>query len=184
MHSSTFSSTTALDDGGWLTPRSCRFIPDERLGGPQGQHGQMAKIQSHRDSILGPSNPQRVCTPATLLRSITKRQQLFKSKGKINLCEGKGKQVKLLLSTSRSHVRGLQVWLASVLVNLVTSGQLHAPAATPPGTDSGARLGGCRGRFQHFGKEKKLSCPCVTWLIIATVNNGVPLSQLATVFTK
>jgi hypothetical protein len=50
-YSSTLSLTSALDDGGWLTPRLGRFasgkypVPIDRcLGGPQGRFGQMRKI--------------------------------------------------------------------------------------------------------------------------------------------
>ena len=49
---STFSLTSALDGGGWLTPRPGRFIPKKdiryplhrRVVGPQGQSGRVRKI--------------------------------------------------------------------------------------------------------------------------------------------
>ena len=49
---STLSLTSALDTGGWLTPRPGRFTPREspgthcigRLGGPQGRSGPVRKI--------------------------------------------------------------------------------------------------------------------------------------------
>jgi hypothetical protein len=51
-YSSTLSLTSALDEGGWLTPRPGRFTPEKktqylfyrRLGGPQGRSGRVRKI--------------------------------------------------------------------------------------------------------------------------------------------
>jgi hypothetical protein len=48
MYSSTLSLTSALD-GGWLTPRSGRFVPGNgsvamRLGGHQGLSGRVRKM--------------------------------------------------------------------------------------------------------------------------------------------
>ena len=50
-YSSTLSLTSALDGGGWSTPRPGRFTPKKdpvgsyrRLGGPQGQSGGVRKI--------------------------------------------------------------------------------------------------------------------------------------------
>ena len=63
---STLSLTSALDVGGWLTPRPGRFTPMEetqcplykRLGGPAGPVWTGAgSFVRHRDSITGPSNP-------------------------------------------------------------------------------------------------------------------------------
>jgi hypothetical protein len=52
MYSSTLSLSLALDEFGWLAPRPGRFTPPgktryplyRRLGGPQGQYGQVWKI--------------------------------------------------------------------------------------------------------------------------------------------
>ena len=51
MYTSTLPSTSALDEGGWSTPRPCRFTPEKtryplyrRLGGPQGRSGRVRKI--------------------------------------------------------------------------------------------------------------------------------------------
>jgi hypothetical protein len=52
MHSSTLSLTSALDRGGWLTPRSGCFTPGKvtryplykRLDEPQGRYGRVGKI--------------------------------------------------------------------------------------------------------------------------------------------
>ena len=54
MYSSTLSLTSALDGGGWLTPRPGRFNPGKeiryplfrRLGGPQGRSGRVREISS------------------------------------------------------------------------------------------------------------------------------------------
>jgi hypothetical protein len=51
-YSSTLSLTSAVDEGGWLTPRPGRFTSGKenryplhrRLGGPQGQSGRVRKI--------------------------------------------------------------------------------------------------------------------------------------------
>jgi hypothetical protein len=56
-YSSTLSLTSALDGGGWLTPRPGRFTPEKetryllyrRLGGPQGRCGRVRKISPQRD---------------------------------------------------------------------------------------------------------------------------------------
>jgi hypothetical protein len=53
-YSSTLSLTLALEGGGWLRPRSCRFTPGKetqyplyrQLGGPQGRYGRVWKISS------------------------------------------------------------------------------------------------------------------------------------------
>ena len=66
LFSSTLSLTSALDGGGWSTPRSGRFTPGKetrcplyrRLGGPQGRSGQVRKISPpHRESIPGLPSP-------------------------------------------------------------------------------------------------------------------------------
>ena len=51
MYSSTLPSTSALDGGGWSTPRPGRFTPGKeryppygKLGGPQGRSEQVRKI--------------------------------------------------------------------------------------------------------------------------------------------
>jgi hypothetical protein len=58
--------TSALDGGGWSTPRPGRFTPRGKdavpicIGGwlgPQGRSGLARKISPHRDSITGPSSP-------------------------------------------------------------------------------------------------------------------------------
>jgi hypothetical protein len=53
MYSFTLSSASALDGGGWSTPRPCRFTTGKdpvpiyrRLGGPQGRSGRVWKISS------------------------------------------------------------------------------------------------------------------------------------------
>ena len=54
MYSSTISLTSALEGGGWLTPRPGRFIPVKQtryplyrwLGGPQGRSGRVRKIST------------------------------------------------------------------------------------------------------------------------------------------
>jgi hypothetical protein len=51
-YSSTLSLTSALNEGGWSTPRAGRFTPGKetryplyrRLGGPQGRSGRVRKI--------------------------------------------------------------------------------------------------------------------------------------------
>jgi hypothetical protein len=51
-YSSTLSSTSTLDECGWLTPRTCRFTLRKltrypfyrRLGGPQGRAGRVRKM--------------------------------------------------------------------------------------------------------------------------------------------
>jgi hypothetical protein len=62
-HTSTISLTSALDCGGWLTPRLGRFTPGKeilyllygRLDGPQGSSGRMQKISPPPEVIYGPS---------------------------------------------------------------------------------------------------------------------------------
>ena len=54
MYSSTLPSTSALDGGGWSTPRPDRFTPGEgtryplyrRLGGPQARSVRVRKIST------------------------------------------------------------------------------------------------------------------------------------------
>jgi hypothetical protein len=63
--SSTLSSTSALDEGGWLTPRLGRTLPPgktryplyRRLGGPQGRSGQVRKISPPPGLDLRVSQP-------------------------------------------------------------------------------------------------------------------------------
>ena len=65
MHSSTLPSTSALDGGGWSTPRPGRFTPGKdpvpivwEAGWPPGPVWTGAEnIAPHRDSIPGPSSP-------------------------------------------------------------------------------------------------------------------------------
>ena len=67
-YNSTLSLTSALDGGGWSTPRSGRFTPGKDLV-PIVQEAGWApgpvwtgseKSRPYRDSIPGPSSPQRV----------------------------------------------------------------------------------------------------------------------------
>ena len=66
MYVFTLSSTSALDWGGWSTPRRAILLPgtdlvptgqESRLGGPRGRYGQMREISSSLDSIPGWSCP-------------------------------------------------------------------------------------------------------------------------------
>ena len=66
MYSFVLSLTSALGGMGGqrhvpgaLLPGKTRYPLYSRLGGPQGRSGRMRKIRSHRDSIPGPSGPQR-----------------------------------------------------------------------------------------------------------------------------
>ena len=63
--SSSLSLTSALDGGGWSTPRLCRFTPGKtryqlywRLGGPQCRSGRVRKI-SPPTGIRSPDRPAR-----------------------------------------------------------------------------------------------------------------------------
>ena len=65
MYTSTLSVTSALDGGGWSTPRPGRFTPIKtryplyrRLGGPQGRSGRVRKI-SPPTGIRSPDGPAR-----------------------------------------------------------------------------------------------------------------------------
>jgi hypothetical protein len=61
----TISLASALDGGGWLTPRPDRFTLGKatrypsyrRLGGPPGRCGRVRKTSLSPGSIPGPSNP-------------------------------------------------------------------------------------------------------------------------------
>jgi hypothetical protein len=60
----TLSLTSALDVGGWLTPRPDRFTPRIDLvtlciGGRVDPRYGLKTPRSHRDSISGPSSPHR-----------------------------------------------------------------------------------------------------------------------------
>ena len=75
MYSSTLPSTSALDGGGWSTPRTGRY-PRERpgthcIGGWVGTRAGLdgcRKPRPHRNSIPGPSIQQRVAIPTELCR--------------------------------------------------------------------------------------------------------------------
>ena len=64
-YSLTLSLTSALDGGGWSTPRPGRFTPWERPGthctegwvGPRAGLDECGKSRPHRDLIPGPSRP-------------------------------------------------------------------------------------------------------------------------------
>jgi hypothetical protein len=66
MYSCTLSLTSALDWGGWSTPRPGRFTPGKetrypsyrRLSGPQGRSGRLQKI-SPPTGIRSPDRPTR-----------------------------------------------------------------------------------------------------------------------------
>jgi hypothetical protein len=69
-YSSTLSLTSAVNSGGWSTPRPGRFTPGERdpvpivyrrLGAPQGQFGQVQKISSPPG--FDPRNAEPVSAP-------------------------------------------------------------------------------------------------------------------------
>ena len=49
-----------------LLPGKTRYPLYRRLGGPRNRSGQVRKISPHRDSVPGPSSPQRVAIPTTL----------------------------------------------------------------------------------------------------------------------
>ena len=74
----TLSLTSALDEVGWLTPCSGHFNPGKKtrypfnrsLGGSRGRLDGCGRYCCHRDSIPGPSSPQRVAVP-TLSRPTT-----------------------------------------------------------------------------------------------------------------
>jgi len=74
MYSSTSSLTSVLDGVGGqshalvaLSPVKTRYPLYRRLGGTMGWSGRVQKISlPHRDSIPGPSNPQRVAMPTEL----------------------------------------------------------------------------------------------------------------------
>jgi hypothetical protein len=76
---------------GWSTPRPGRNLPQgktrypfyRRLGGPQSRPGQLRKISPHRDSIPGPSNPQRVAIPTEISRPAkkTSRNKIYRAFG-------------------------------------------------------------------------------------------------------
>ena len=64
-YSYTLSLASALDGGGWLTPRPGRFTPGERHGthcigrwmGPRAVLDGCGKSRPYRDSIPGPFSP-------------------------------------------------------------------------------------------------------------------------------
>ena len=76
MYSSTLPSTSALDRGGWSTPRPGRFIPQESPGthciggwvGPRAGLDGCGKSHPHRDSIPGQSSPKSLSYKSKLLR--------------------------------------------------------------------------------------------------------------------
>jgi hypothetical protein len=83
-YSSTVSLTSALDGGGWLTPRPGRFAPRKETGFPcvggwveprAGLDG-CGKSHTHRNSIPGPSSPYRVAIPTELSRPTQEHQSL------------------------------------------------------------------------------------------------------------
>ena len=76
-YSSTFSLTSALDDGGWLTPRPGRFTHGKQtqcthcIGGwvgPRAGLDRCGKSRHHRDTIPGPSSLTRVYKMGELTR--------------------------------------------------------------------------------------------------------------------
>ena len=76
-YSWTLSLTSALEMGGWLTPRPCCFTSGKeipypsyrRLGGSLDRSGRVWNTSSYRSSIPGPSSTQKVAVPATLSQS-------------------------------------------------------------------------------------------------------------------
>ena len=79
MYSLTLPSNLALDGGGWSTPPPKRFTPGkeqvpliQEAGWATGPVRTGAEIlASHRDSIPGPSNQQRVAIPTELSQPLT-----------------------------------------------------------------------------------------------------------------
>jgi hypothetical protein len=71
---SLLSLTSAINRGGWSTPRSGRFTPAERPGthctvdwvGPRAGLDGCGVCRPHRDSIPRPCSPQRVAIPTEL----------------------------------------------------------------------------------------------------------------------
>ena len=84
-YSSTLSLTSALDGVGGqrhapaaLPPGKTRYPMYRRLGGAQGRSGRVRKISPHhRDSIPGPSSPQRVTIPTELSRPLKSKRSCF-----------------------------------------------------------------------------------------------------------
>jgi hypothetical protein len=77
-YSYTLSLPSTLDGSGWLTPRPDRFTSwnDKRLAPrPIAGLDGWRKSHLHRDSIPGPSSPQRVAIPTTLSRPIRGRDK-------------------------------------------------------------------------------------------------------------
>jgi hypothetical protein len=78
MYKSTLSSISALDVGGWSTPRPSHFTSREILGtrciggwvGHRAGLDGCGKSRSHRNSIPGPSSPYGVAIPTELSRPI------------------------------------------------------------------------------------------------------------------
>ena len=74
MYSCILSLTSALDRGGWSTPRPGNSTPGKEpvaivyeVGWATGPAWTGAEnLAPHRDSIAGPSNPYRVAIPITL----------------------------------------------------------------------------------------------------------------------
>jgi hypothetical protein len=69
--SSALSLTSALDEGGWSTPRPGHFTPGKELEAGLAIEPVWTvanKTRSHRDSITGPSSPERVALLTELSR--------------------------------------------------------------------------------------------------------------------
>ena len=108
MYSSTLPSTSAVDTGGWATPRFGRFASGKtryplyrRLGGPLGRSGRVRKISPpHQVSIPGPSSPERVALPTELSRPPDKEVDCRK----ILRCTNKDQIVNYMQIFGQSHV--------------------------------------------------------------------------------
>ena len=89
MYSSTLSLTSALDRGGWSTPRPASFTPGKetqhqlykRLGGPRGRSGLVRKIRLPRG--FDPRNVQPVASRYTD-RAIPAQDSIFSQSNSVH----------------------------------------------------------------------------------------------------
>jgi hypothetical protein len=101
---SILSLTSALELGGWSTPRSgrstsgkeTRYLLYWRLGGPQCRSGWVWKIPPHWNSVSGQSNPKRVTIPTELFRST------------VNSCSGNGPKSRIKKKEKKKRRRRIK----------------------------------------------------------------------------
>jgi hypothetical protein len=124
-----------------LPPGKTQYPLYSRLGGPQGRSGRCGISRPHRDSIPGPSS-----SFASRYTDCAIAAHICKGKGKGKLSPLRTVKACRIGKGIAPFILNLNARWKSVCVCVCVCGQIHTPAALPPGKNSGTQLiGSCLG---------------------------------------